>query len=86
MFELFVLYLVGTILETNDMDDHDGAKDNGAKEEDGSVDSASTCSSCDCMSERSYELEEWRGKLTMSWESIASETTASNLLLAPQSG
>ena len=81
---LFVLWnLVGTILETNDGDDGKNVK---TVEDESSVDSNSTCSSCDSMSERSYELEEWRGKLSMSWESVASEITSSSLLLAPQSG
>lgn len=58
-----------------------------AKDE-SSAESGSLCSftqsSYDSMSEGSYELDQWHGKLSMSWESVGSETVSSNLFLAPQ--
>ena len=62
---------------------------NQPKKDDSSVESISlgslNQSSCDSLSEGSYELDQWHGKLSMSWESVGSETHSSNLLLAPQS-
>ena len=53
-----------------------------------SDDSNSICSfthsSCDSMSEASYELTPWHGKLSMSWESIGPDAMSSSLFLAPQ--
>jgi hypothetical protein len=45
--------------------------------EENESDASSSCS--DCSSERSFELADWRGRLSLSWESIASESPASRL-------
>ena len=52
-----------------------------------SDDSDSICSfthsSYNSLSEGSYELAPWKGKLSMSWESIGPDVISSSLLLAP---
>ena len=52
-----------------------------------SDDSDSICSfthSYNSLSEGSYELAPWHGKLSMSWESIGPDVMSSSLLLAPE--
>ena len=83
MFLLF--YLVGTILETNDNDkDEDNSSDGQASSDESNSMCSFARSSYDSMSEKSYELTPWHGKLSMSWESVGPDVMSSNLFLAPQ--
>lgn len=51
----------------------------------GSRSDVSSCSgSSSCSTEKSYHLENWKGYLSMSWESIAS--ASSNFLVPPTGG
>ena len=76
--------LVGTILESSPLDQR---KDIQSERPGSSDDSDSICSfthsSYNSLSEGSYELAPWKGKLSMSWESIGPDVISSSLLLAP---
>ena len=64
-----------------------GVSEQGDDEISSAYSSPSHSSSCDSLSEGSYELtNDWRGQVSLSWESVASETASSNLYLAPQTG
>ena len=76
--------LVGTILESSPLDQR---KDIQSERPGSSDDSDSICSfthSYNSLSEGSYELAPWHGKLSMSWESIGPDVMSSNLFLAPE--
>ena len=80
--------IVDTILESTDKEKDKETSSNDERnsaDESNSIGSISHSSSYDSLSEGSYELRPWHGKLSMSWESVGSETHSSNLLLAPQS-
>ena len=77
-------FLVGTILESSPLDQR---KDIQSERPGSSDDSDSICSfthSYNSLSEGSYELAPWHGKLSMSWESIGPDVMSSNLFLAPE--
>ena len=82
--KLQLLLLVGTILESSPLDQR---KDIQSERPGSSDDSDSICSfthsSYNSLSEGSYELAPWKGKLSMSWESIGPDVISSSLLLAP---
>ena len=77
-------FLVGTILESSPLDQR---KDIQSERPGSSDDSNSVCSftnSYNSLSEGSYELAPWHGKLSMSWESIGPDLMSSSLFLAPE--
>lgn len=82
---LLFLNLVGTIFEATSTH---RKNENRSERHENSDDSNSICSfthsSCDSMSEASYELTPWHGKLSMSWESIGPDAMSSSVFLAPQ--
>ena len=77
-------FLVGTILESSPLNQR---KDIQSERPGSSDDSDSICSfthSYNSLSEGSYELAPWHGKLSMSWESIGPDVMSSSLFLAPE--
>ena len=88
-FDIFVYpeIIVDTILESTDMEKDKETSSNDERnsaDESNSIGSISHSSSYDSLSEGSYELRPWHGKLSMSWESIGPDKISSNLFLSPQ--
>ena len=79
--------IVDTILESTDKEKDKETSSNDERnsaDESNSIGSISHSSSYDSLSEGSYELRPWHGKLSMSWESIGPDKISSNLFLSPQ--